>query len=223
MPREQITENQITEDQITEDQITEDQITEEQRAEYEEAFALFDKDGDGSITAKELGAVLKAAGQNPSDEELKDMVNELDADGNGKIDFEEFLTLMRRHSPENNEEDELRDAFNIFDKDGNGFINKCELRLAMANLGEKLTDAEIDAMIQEADSDKDGHIDFSEFVKLMRGDTTAAAPPAPVQPAVPGKPVAAQPAVVGKLTAVEERETANFVPISSDNHAAHAA
>ncbi|KAJ2752804.1 hypothetical protein GGI19_003576 [Coemansia pectinata] len=242
------------------------QLTEEQTAEYQEAFALFDKDGDGSITPKELGAVLKAAGQNPSDEELQDMVNELDADGNGRIDFSEFLTLMHKHSPEDNEEDELRDAFKIFDKDGNGYINKKELREAMANLGEKLTDAEIDAMIREADSDDDGHIDFGEFVKLMRGDTTAAAPTAPVQPAVPGKPVAvqpvvvgkpvavqpvvvgkpvagkpvaaqpavvgkpvagkpvaAQPAVVGKPAAVEERETANFVPISSDKHAAHAA
>ncbi|KAJ2067646.1 hypothetical protein GGH13_005225, partial [Coemansia sp. S155-1] len=73
-----------------------------------------------------------------------------------------------------------------------------------------------------------------EFVKLMRGDVAAAAPPAPVQPAVPGKPVAvqpvaagkpvaAQPAVIGKPAAVEGRETADFVPISSNNHAAHAA
>ncbi|KAJ2251480.1 hypothetical protein GGI13_003819, partial [Coemansia sp. RSA 455] len=209
-------------------------LTPEQIAEYQEAFALFDKDGDGSITAKELGAVLKAAGQNPTDAELRDMVNELDVDGNGTIDFEEFLTLMESHSTENSEEGELWDAFKIFDKDNNGFINKSELHLAMANLGETMTDEEIDAMIREADSDNDGHIDFKEFVKLMRGDVAAAAPPAPIQPAVPGKPVsaqpvaagkpvAAQPAVIGKPAAVEERETANFVPISSNNHAAHAA
>ena len=71
-----------------------DQLTEEQIAEFKEAFSLFDKDGDGTITTKELGTVMRLLGQNPTDAELKDMINEVDADGSGTIDFPEFLTMM---------------------------------------------------------------------------------------------------------------------------------
>ena len=73
-----------------------DQLTEEQIAEFKEAFSLFDKDGDGTITTKELGTVMRSLGQNPTEAELQDMINEVDADGNGTIDFLEFLSLMAR-------------------------------------------------------------------------------------------------------------------------------
>ena len=72
---------------------------EEQIAEFKEAFSLFDKDGDGTITTKELGTVMRSLGQNPTEAELQDMINEVDADGHGTIDFPEFLTLMARKVP----------------------------------------------------------------------------------------------------------------------------
>ena len=67
-----------------------------QIAEFKEAFSLFDKDGDGTITTKEIGTVMRSLGQNPTEAELQDMINEVDADGNGTIDFPEFLTMMAR-------------------------------------------------------------------------------------------------------------------------------
>ena len=54
-----------------------DQLTEEQIAEFKEAFSLFDKDGDGTITTKELGTVMRSLGQNPTEAELQDMINEV--------------------------------------------------------------------------------------------------------------------------------------------------
>ena len=132
-----------------------DQLTEEQIAEFKEAFSLFDKDGDGTITTKELGTVMRSLGQNPTEAELQDMINEVDADGNGTIDFPEFLSLMARKMKDTDTEEELIEAFKVFDRDGNGFISAAELRHVMTNLGEKLTDEEVDEMIREADVD--GH------------------------------------------------------------------
>lgn len=63
-------------------------------------------------------------------------------------------------------EEEIKEAFKVFDKDGNGFISAAELRHVMTNLGEKLTDDEVDEMIREADVDGDGQINYEEFVKV---------------------------------------------------------
>ncbi|CAL9202482.1 unnamed protein product [Musa hybrid cultivar] len=144
-----------------------EQLTDDQIAEFKEAFSLFDKDGDGCITTKELGTVMRSLGQNPTEAELQDMINEVDADGNGTIDFPEFLNLMARKMKDTDSEEELKEAFRVFDKDQNGFISAAELRHVMTNLGEKLTDEEVDEMIREADVDGDGQINYEEFVKIM--------------------------------------------------------
>uniref|UniRef100_G1KJS8 Calglandulin n=1 Tax=Anolis carolinensis TaxID=28377 RepID=G1KJS8_ANOCA len=137
------------------------------RHEFKEAFSLFDKDGDGTITTKELGTVMRSLGQNPTEAELQDMINEVDADGNGTIDFPEFLTMMARKMKDTDSEEEIREAFRVFDKDGNGYISAAELRHVMTNLGEKLTDEEVDEMIREADIDGDGQVNYEEFVQMM--------------------------------------------------------
>merc|ERR1711924_505913 len=86
------------------------------------SFSLFDKDGDGTITTKELGTVMRSLGQNPTEAELQDMINEVDVDGSGPIDFPEFLNLMARKMKDTDSEEEIKEAFKVFDKDGNGFI-----------------------------------------------------------------------------------------------------
>ena len=146
-----------------------DMLTEEQIADFKEAFSLFDQNGDGTIRTRELGIVMRSLGQNPTAAELQDMVNEVGADGNGTIDFPEFLTIMARKfaTKTDDSEDELREAFKVFDKDGDGFISASELRHVMVNLGERLTDEEVDEMVREADIDGDGQINYEEFVKMM--------------------------------------------------------
>ena len=96
---------------------------------------LSSADGDGTITAKELGIVMRSLGQNPTEAELQDMVNEVDKDGNGTIDFEEFLDMMSRNAVDENAEEEMRQAFLVFDKDGSGQISKSELKQVMRSLG----------------------------------------------------------------------------------------
>lgn len=121
-----------------------------------QAFALFDKDGDGSITIEELGTVMRNLGQKPTEESLRQMINEVDADGSGTIDFAEFLTLMARKMKTKDSEAEILEAFKVFDTDGSGKISASELRQVMTRLGEKLSDEEVEEMIREADLDGDG-------------------------------------------------------------------
>ncbi|XP_030472915.1 calmodulin-like protein 11 [Syzygium oleosum] len=144
-----------------------DMLTQEQIVEFKEAFTLFDKDGDGCITLEELATVIRSLDQNPTEKELQDMINEVDADGNGTIEFAEFLNLMANKMKETDAEEELKEAFKVFDKDQNGYISESELRHVMINLGEKLTDEEVAQMIREADLDGDGQVNYDEFVKMM--------------------------------------------------------
>ena len=70
-------------------------LTEQQIAEFREAFALFDKDGDGHVTKSELFIVFQTLGQKPTDAELENMIAEVDTDGNGQMEFEEVRTHRR--------------------------------------------------------------------------------------------------------------------------------
>jgi calmodulin len=74
--------------------------------------------------------------------------------------------MMGRKLQDVDREDELSQAFKVFDKDGNGYITSEELALVMANLGEKLSKAELTEMMKEADTNGDGKIDYAEFVKV---------------------------------------------------------
>ncbi|XP_040385423.1 calmodulin-like protein 5 [Oryza brachyantha] len=153
------------------------QLRQEQIAEFREAFSFFDKDGDGCITLEELDTVVRSLGQTPTREELAEMIRDVDADGNGTIEFAEFLALMARKAVRcgggggagggADADEELREAFKVFDKDQDGLISAAELRHVMISLGEKLTDEEVEQMIREADLDGDGQVNFDEFVRMM--------------------------------------------------------
>ena len=134
---------------------------------FKEAFVLFDSDGDGNISSKELGTVMRSLGQNPTEAEIKDMMAEVDTDGNGTIDFDEFCSMMQKKMHQLESPEEIEAAFKVFDKNGTGIISAAELRHIMTSLGEKLTDEEADKMIKEADPDDDGQINYHEFVLAM--------------------------------------------------------
>jgi calmodulin len=147
-----------------------DQLTEKQIAEFKKAFSYFDKDGDGTITTKELGSVLRSYGQRPTEAELQDMISEMDPDGNGTIDFPEFLSMTTAKMKDTDSEEKIRETFRVLDKDGNGFISAAELRHVMTNLGERLSDEEVEEMIREVDIDGDGQVNYEEFVQVMMSE-----------------------------------------------------
>jgi calmodulin len=144
-----------------------DQLAEEQISEFREAFSLFDKNGDKTVTTRELGTVMRSLGQNPTEAEIQNMLEDVDSEGDGVIDFQEFLLIMVKCMKNRLPEDEICEAFRVFDKKGNGFVSAAELRHVMTNLGEKMTAKNIEELIREADIDGNGQIDYEEFAKFV--------------------------------------------------------
>lgn len=144
------------------------QIQEDKVQEYREAFNMYDKDHDGVISTHKLGVMLRSLGHNPTELEIQEMIDEVDHDRTGTVEFEDFLeVVMSKDLDEEDHELALKEAFKMFDRDGNGYIDADELRLCMMNLGEKLTLEEVEEMIREVDVDYDGRMNYEEFVKLM--------------------------------------------------------
>ncbi|XP_068453383.1 troponin C, skeletal muscle [Clinocottus analis] len=145
-------------------------LTEEMIAEFKAAFDMFDTDGGGDISTKELGQVMRMLGQNPSREELDAIIEEVDEDGSGTIDFEEFLVMMVQQLKEDQagkSEEELSECFRIFDKNGDGFVDREEFGEILHLTGEPVVEEDIDEIFGEGDTNKDGKIDFDEFLKMM--------------------------------------------------------
>lgn len=142
-------------------------LTEKKISELREAFEIFDRDQDGYITIKELADIMRNLGQPPSESEVQDMIAEVDIDGNGNINFQEYLSLMARRMRDGDLEKEMQQVFRLFDRDGNGLIGASELKALMIGIGEKITDEEVEDMIREADKDGDRFISYQEFKDII--------------------------------------------------------
>merc|ERR1712142_1141218 len=103
---------------------------------------------------------------------LKEIIDEIDIDGSGLLEFGEFCQLAARFLVEEDEEalkKELKEAFRIYDKEGNGYISTDTLKEILKELDNKLSDEDIDNIIEEADEDGSGTLDFDEFMEMMAG------------------------------------------------------
>lgn len=132
-------------------------------------FSRFDMDADGSLTILELAALLRSLGLKPSGDQIHALLSNVDANGNGAVEFEELVNAIM---PDVNDEilvnqEQLMEVFRSFDRDGNGYITAAELAGAMAKMGQPLTYKELTEMIREADVDGDGVISFNEFATVM--------------------------------------------------------
>jgi len=152
------------------------ECTDQQKEEFRSAFDIFVEDSeDGTISTKELGKVLRMLGQNPSEQELQEMVDEVDEDGSGTIDFEEFTQMMSmqlaaealQQIPERPEK-ELAEAFRVFDKNCDGYLDYDEIAVILDSCGEKFEEWEIKAFIAEGDKNDDGKMDYEEWIDIMK-------------------------------------------------------
>ncbi|KAM9511087.1 uncharacterized protein ACWYII_045710 isoform 2-T2 [Salvelinus alpinus] len=144
------------------------ELTEELKQEIREAFELFDTDASGYIDVKELKVAMRALGFEPKKEEIKRMITEVDKDETGKISFSDFLTVMTQKMAEKDSKEEILKAFRLFDDDETGKISFRNLKRVAKELGESLTDEELQEMIEEADRDGDGEVNQGEFLRIMK-------------------------------------------------------
>jgi Ca2+-binding EF-hand superfamily protein len=133
-------------------------------ARFRRSFDLFDADGDGTISATELRNVLRSLGRAPTQEQLDQILKVFDADGSGRLEFEEFVTLIRTELSHTDRNDVVIDAaWRAIDANKSGFVSPAELRRVMSNLVSYVSDAEIAAMVTVADAEGDGQLSLAEF------------------------------------------------------------
>jgi calmodulin len=142
--------------------------TPEQLSEFRQAFAIFDRNGDGQITQKELADALTSFDVRPTRRELKEIMTRVDKDRNGTIDFEEFLDMMSQETKDSDVDDAaIRSMFTSFDLNGDGTLSLAELSRVMNNIGFTATLQEMRTMLEMGDKDGDGSIDYEEFKSML--------------------------------------------------------
>ena len=148
-------------------------LTEEEIAKIKTQFLSLDEDGSGELSIDELSSILKDPKLKMTPEDVNHLMTEFDIDGSGTINVCEFLILMSKRKNRKMIHraiilrTSIRKAFKEMDLDGNGFITRKEFKCVMKKQSAKYTEAQMNAMIKEADTNGDGKIDYDEFVVCM--------------------------------------------------------
>jgi calcium-dependent protein kinase len=137
-----------------------DEMTESEIVELKKQFMAIDTDGNGVITVAELADALRAMGHGMIEEEVIELVKGIDIDGDGLVDYPEFLAATMQRNLANKEE-YLVNAFNYFDTNNKGVITKADLVQFMGS------EDQAQQVMMEVDSNGDGKISFDEFVAMM--------------------------------------------------------
>jgi calmodulin len=142
-------------------------IPKDKEQEIKSIFEKYDSNEDGFVNTSELANIIKSINTDISEEELLELLQEVELEVNGEINFEKFVSIVNRREYDVDTEEELLNAFKIFDKEGNGLINLDELKHIMLKVGKNLSESEIDEMLKDADIDMDGFINYEEFIRSI--------------------------------------------------------
>ena len=145
-------------------------LDEEKLKECNIVFDLFDKDKDGLIPTKELGNLMRILGAAPSNLELETIIQNFESNNHKLISFEKFIVIFQKKLESQDSEEDIINEFRKLDKDNNGTISENDLRNLMSNYDNPLSDEEIEEIIQEANVDSNGNIDYINFTKILLGN-----------------------------------------------------
>lgn len=147
--------------------MTEVKFTEKHQKAAHDAFHALDKKGEDNIKVGDIESAMKKMGLNIKGDFLEKMEDVIDTEGTGYIGLEEFIVIVKKKMQEDEDEKELKEIFRVLDKDKKGEVNVSELRWILKNLGDDLTEEDIDDMIADVDTDGSGWVDYDEFAHLM--------------------------------------------------------
>ncbi|KAF8641455.1 hypothetical protein AX16_009967 [Volvariella volvacea WC 439] len=145
-------------------------LTDEQKHEIKEAFELFDTDKDGLIDYHELRVAMRALGFDVKKADVLKLLRDHDQKNENMMDFDSFAKIMTDMILQRDPMEEIRRAFQLFDDDRTGKISLKNLRRVAKEIGDRLEDEELQAMIDEFDLDHDGEINEQEFFQIMTDD-----------------------------------------------------
>ncbi|XP_055641367.1 troponin C isoform X2 [Toxorhynchites rutilus septentrionalis] len=138
------------------------------------AFQMFDTTKTGFIDTLKIATILTTLGQQFDDGELQDLIDEEDPEGTGKVSFDGFANIASNFLIEEEDaeamQQELKEAFRLYDREGNGYITTSTLKEILAALDDKLSNEDLDGIINEIDTDGSGTVDFDEFMEMMTGE-----------------------------------------------------
>ncbi|KAJ1459351.1 hypothetical protein M885DRAFT_511254 [Pelagophyceae sp. CCMP2097] len=143
-------------------------LNDEEMEEIREAFNLFDTEGKGSIDIKELKAAFRALGFQVKKAEIRRMMQDVDKESSPTVLFDEFVEMATPKMQSRDTREEIMKVFSLFDDDQTGAISFRNLKRVANELGENLTDEELQEMVDEADRDGDGLINEDEFFRVMK-------------------------------------------------------
>jgi calcium-dependent protein kinase len=146
------------------------QLSEEKIKSLRETFMTLDDNGDGLLTIVELKEGLAKCNLTDIPADLQEILDDVDSDGSGVIDYTEFLaaTLDKKVYMQ---EDVCWSAFRLFDRDGDGKITAAELAVVLKDdsVAQQAQIQDMANLMKELDANGDGEIDFDEFMAMMRG------------------------------------------------------
>jgi len=144
-----------------------EKITEEQRNIFRQKFDSFDEKRDGQIATSDLGNVLRACGQIPTEGWLNERVKAADPEEKGFVDWEGFQRILNQCMMDGNPDEDLLEAFRRFDKAHTGIIANSQLREIMLTMGDVLTEEELDEMLRDADPLERGEVNYENFARQL--------------------------------------------------------
>ena len=143
------------------------ELSDEEFQELKYAFDLYEKNSEnGKVDTNELDKLLRSLGEEPNEAELKKIIKDLELDGQGTMEFPDFLKMMAKRMKDKDSDQELREAFRVFDENGTGFVSGSDLTYILVDVMGIKAD-EVKDMMKEVKASKDGQINYEEFINIV--------------------------------------------------------